>query len=229
MPAEKQKRSLILILLALFVVSAIAILWAVKSRLHEHAVLEAESQIQNLLYTYSSVRQLIRQYHKPEVYRLISEGILSKDYFTPQLLSSTFNATSFIDILNKKLQQEHKPAVAFKLATDNPINPKNLADEKEQRLLKKMRNGEISHYKQIISSPTGEQILFYALPTDPVQPQCLLCHGNPQDAPAQMIQQYGNQSGFNETAGNIRALVSMHLPLKTYADSTRKCNGWVDS
>ena len=73
-------------------------------RLDEYAIGEAEAQAQHFLLAYKSVRSLVREWHKPEIYRLQENNELSQDYFSPALLSTTFNARGFVGFLNQNLQ-----------------------------------------------------------------------------------------------------------------------------
>jgi diguanylate cyclase (GGDEF)-like protein len=196
-------------------VSYALILLVVSFKLNQNAIQEAESQLSKYLLSYSSVRQLIQIYHKPEVYRLVEKGFLYPEYFSPNLLSSTYSATSYIGLLNQKLIETGEPEVLFKLASDNPRNPANQADEYELNLLQSMRKGEIREFKELLQTGDGE-IYFYAIPSQVNEERCLRCHGLPEDAPKEMIEIYGSTRGFYEDAGNLRALISMRLPMRTY-------------
>jgi diguanylate cyclase (GGDEF)-like protein len=210
----RYQKSNFLLFLA-FCVSYALVLWIVSFKLNQNAIQEAESQIKKYSYSYSSVRQLIQTYHKPEVYRLIKKGFLYPDYFSPNLLSSTFSATGYIRLLNRKLAETGEPEVLFKLASDNPRNPANQADEYELNLLQSMRNGDILEFKELLQTGNGE-IYFYAMPSQANEDKCLHCHGLPEDAPKEMIEMYGSTRGFFENAGHIRALISMRLPMRPY-------------
>jgi len=39
------------------------------------------------------------------------------------------------------------------------------------------------------------------------------CHGDPKDAPAQMIEKFGDINGFYEKLGDTRAIVALYVPL----------------
>jgi diguanylate cyclase (GGDEF)-like protein len=198
-----------------FCISYALVLWIVAFKLNQNAIQEAESQIKKYSYSYSSVRQLIQTYHKPEVYRLIEKGYLYPDYFSPNLLSSTFSATNYIRFLNERLTETGEPRVMFKLASDNPRNPANQADEYELGLLQSMRKGDIREFKEVLQMGNGE-VYFYAMPSQVNEDKCLHCHGVPEDAPKELIEMYGSTRGFNESVGHLRALISLRLPMRPY-------------
>ena len=48
------------------------------------------------------------------------------------------------------------------------------------------------------------------------------CHGNPDDAPGDLLQQYDDTHGFHDKTGDIRALFSIRMPLSSmYENSYR--------
>ncbi len=140
---------------------------------------------------------------------------LDPDYFSPVLLSSTFIARGYLGFLNEALGAHEEPTVEMRLTTDNPRNPLNRANARELALLLAMRRGELSEYRAVETNGR-ERSYFYAIASEPLQPACLRCHGDPADAPKMLLQQYGAEAGFHEQAGNIRALLSMRVSLEGY-------------
>ncbi len=216
---SKGFKSLRALLAAVFIFSYIVIAIFMHDEVDNYAVKQAESQLKNFLLSYKSVRRLIREWHKPEVYRLQDEGILDKDYFSPYLLSTSFNAHGFADFLNQELVGTSFPQLKFKLASDNPRNSINSANKNELETLEKMRAGEINSKKTVWIDENQQDMLTLSLPTTPVEARCLKCHGKPEDAPKELIELYGNKAGFYENIGKMRAIVSLTVPLKTYYDS----------
>ena len=45
-----------------------------------------------------------------------------------------------------------------------------------------------------------------------VKEGCLKCHGDPEDAPAAVIQKYGDKKAFHYKIGDIRGIISIKLP-----------------
>jgi len=176
----------------------------------------AEEQAQSFLLSYKSVRKLVSEWHKPEIYRLQEENKLYKDYFSPYLLSTTFNARGFMGFLNDELNEAKYPQFIFKVSSDNAINAINEATEKEQKLLQSFRQNEMVEHKSIEHDNQYGELLSYSVPTRPVEKKCLRCHGDPKDAPKELINIYGDVKGFNESIGNIRALINLKIPLQMY-------------
>lgn len=201
-----------------------AVLVVIHLQLRGQALDNAESQAAKFLHSYRSVRHLVRAWQKPEVSRLQQSGQLDNEYFSPVLLSSTYIARGYLDFLNQSLSTEGEPRVEFKLATDNPRNPLNRADDREMALLEAMRRGEIEDFVSV-DERGDEPTLFYAMATEPLTESCLQCHGDPAKAPRMLIAQYGDQGGFHEQVGQVRALISMRVPLAPYYEDADRLFG----
>ncbi|MBD3824300.1 MAG: DUF3365 domain-containing protein [Epsilonproteobacteria bacterium] len=48
------------------------------------------------------------------------------------------------------------------------------------------------------------------------------CHGTPKDAPAALVAMYGDRAGFYEKIGDIRAFISVTMPLEVELSKMRK-------
>ena len=56
-------------------------------------------------------------------------------------------------------------------------------------------------------------IQFIVLPKLNILQEALKCHGDPQQAPQELLEQYGDTNAFHESEGDIRALISIRVPL----------------
>lgn len=117
----------------------------------------------------------------------------------------------------KELQKTHED-FSYKEATLNPTNPANRATEWESDIVAWFRNHEGD--KELIGerdTPTGPQ-LYFGRPITIKNPDCLLCHSTPAEAPATLIETYGSNNGFgwkvNEIVGAQIVSVPMSLPLE---------------
>ncbi|MCG8313957.1 MAG: DUF3365 domain-containing protein [Pseudomonadales bacterium] len=124
----------------------------------------------------------------------------------------------------RRLQEKH-PDYSYKEATLNPTNPANRATEWESDIVAFFRNNDAK--KEIIGerqTPTGKQ-LYLGRPIKITNPACLACHGRPSEAPATLIETYGDSNGFGwkeqEVVGAQIVSVPMSLPLLR-ADKTFK-------
>ncbi|MCK5111188.1 MAG: DUF3365 domain-containing protein [Arcobacteraceae bacterium] len=173
-----------------------------------YALNQAELRIEEFLKNYKAVRTYISKYQKPVIFKLQGKDIIDKDFFTPNLLSSTFGARTINEIYNKIRVDENQQPIIIKFASNNPRNPLNKATRKESKLLAKYNNHTLKkEYKEIIKNDSGT-FLYYVLPTKLNQEKCMRCHSYPSLAPKELIEEYGNTNGFYEKVGDMRAILS---------------------
>lgn len=176
------------------------------------AFAEGEKQIQNILLTHKAIHIFVEKVQKPEIYRLKEGGQLYSDYFSPKLLSRTYIARGIQEYFSQEREKIGLPRLYFKMASDDPRNEKNVADALELELLHRMRSGELAKYSEMVKVD-GHYSLYYAIPVDKTVASCLRCHGEPQTAPREMLAQYGETRAFHAVEGDIRALISIRVPL----------------
>jgi len=199
-----------------FAIALITLLAFQYHNLHAHVELEAEQDIQRLLASYQAVQRVVREHHRPEIARLQQLGYLNDDYFSPILSSATHNAQIFSQYLNAELRDLAFPHLIFRIASDNPLNPVNLATPDEQHILNTLRRTEIDHVTKIERNSIGDKIMAVTVPLAKVSDGCLSCHGDPVDAPSRLRAMYPAGSGFGYQIGKVPATLSLRLPLNRY-------------
>lgn len=210
---RKNRFILLWLLVLLVVLSALLTAYFYRAT-HAYALREAEKQGQNILNAHQAVQAYITHIQRPELYRLQSSGILDADFFSPKIFSSTYVGRNTIALLNEERRRNGLPAIYFKLASDNPRNPINAADPIELDLLQKINANKLNQFSQVIQQPDGAW-LYMVVPVQKTTVGCLKCHGNPDDAPRELVKLYGNKAGFFEQDGRHRALISIRVPLNS--------------
>lgn len=198
-----------------FIASLIIFILLVVSIFHECrtlAINEAEKNLEGFLLSHRAIRSFVEQVQKEEIYRLKRQNLLYEDYFSPKLLSSTFIARNIKDAQNLERKKRGLDELYFKFASSNPRNPINQADVAEQQLLYDFNHGNSEEYRAVVDTAEGES-LYYAIPVGRNVQSCMHCHGLPEDAPKEMLEKYGSIAGFHEKVGDIRALMSVRVPL----------------
>lgn len=181
--------------------------------LNDIAINQNKQKLHNILLYEQAQKNYVDKYQKKFIYSLQHQNILSKEFFSPVLMSATFITRHTLQEYNKLRKKEHLPEIKYKIASDNPRNPVNKANKKELKLLKKFNNKEIDIYSKKIKI-NGKDYIYYAIPVVPNNKSCMKCHSNPNLAPEDLIKMYGNKAGFHEKIGHIRALLSLTLPLE---------------
>lgn len=205
-------RSLLMALFAIFTVALVGLVVMFHTKTDEYAVKEAKQQALNVLLVHRATHAYVANTQRPEVYRLKSEGRLYQDYFSPKLMSFTYISRSIKDLLNEERAKYGLEPIYFKLASENPRNPINKADALEVDLLKLMNEKGIRQVEKVVTI-NGKKWLYLAVPIDPTNASCMKCHGDPKDAPAELVAHYGDKAGFFENPRAIRALISIRVPL----------------
>jgi len=208
----KKNRTVLVILFYVFLGLSIALSVLFYVKTEKYALMEAQKRGKDVLYAHRAVQAYITNVQRPELYAQQEKGTLSSEYFSPTLFSSTYIARNVTSILNEERKKNGLPEIYFKLASDNPRNPINQADAEELVLLQRINTEGMGEYSQLINRSDGKW-LYMAVPTQKTGPICLKCHGDPADAPTDLVHLYGNKAGFFEKSGRHRALISIRVPL----------------
>mgnify|MGYP001793541093 CR=1 FL=1 len=121
-------------------------------------------------------------------------------------MSSFFATRSLFEEFNQVL-----PEYTYRAPTLNPLNSANQADEFETDLISKFQADrklpELSGYRQ----QNGVEQFYIAKPTT-VRASCLTCHGNPDDAPTEIVDRYGKTQGYGWEPGEILSAAMIYVP-----------------
>jgi diguanylate cyclase (GGDEF)-like protein len=114
---------------------------------------------------------------------------------------------------NKQRAANKIEEIRYKFASNNPRNPLNQANEHELQILKEFNAKETDRHHEHMIIDTNEYI-FYAMPVATNVESCMQCHSKPEKAPKSLVTDYGDIAGFYEKVGDIRAFVSVTMPLE---------------
>ncbi len=206
-------RNILIALLVLFALAFLGLVALFHDRADAYAVGEAKKQALNALLVHRATHAYVTKTQRPEIYRLQGEGRLYSEYFSPKVMSFTFISRNIQNLLNKEREKHGLEPIYFKLASLNPRNPLNQADASEAALLRQMNARKLGEYENVVEH-LGQKWLYLAVPIDRTNAGCMKCHGDPADAPAELVALYGARAGFHETADTVRALISIRVPLR---------------
>lgn len=213
---------------AIIITSAIGALLFYLTRIY--VINQAERKIQDLLLAQKGIHHYVQEVMLPALYSYKDQGAVSRDFYAPELFSSSFITRNQHVFYNKERVEAGLPELYYKLAANNPRNPVNKADAMEEKLVRMFNNNrEIKKFRDIITLDE-KKYLYVALPFLENQKQCLVCHGKPENAPKQLQERYKGAGGYNETIGYIRAIISIRAPLEreyfnTYIIATALLSG----
>ncbi|MDF1880359.1 diguanylate cyclase [Sulfurimonas sp. MAG313] len=179
---------------------------------HEIIIKDTENNIENMLLTRRALSHLVSDLQKSEINRLKDTGTLDKNYFSAELLSSSYITLKLNHYVNKQREKLNLDSLYFKYASPNPTNPTNLANDYELSLYNKMNNQKLNTFKEEITQD-GKNYLYYAIAGRTIEAKCLQCHGKVEDAPKMLIDRYGKDHGFNLKVGDLSSIISVKVPL----------------
>jgi len=193
-----------------------------KERSEQFAIYESNQRLNNILTNQQALHAYIENVQKPVLYQLKSEQKLYRDYFEPKILSFTYIARNIHAIENEILKENNESLKYYKLASINPRNELNRANEFEKKLIEKFNSKELKeNYREIVEED-GAKYLLFIKPVTANQPSCMKCHGDPKDAPKELIAQYGDKNGFYEKINAVRAIMSIKIPLQKELDVAKR-------
>jgi signal transduction histidine kinase len=177
-----------------------------------HVIVEAEKRIDSILKFNKALHKYVEETQKPVIYDLKAKGELYEDFFDPKILSFTYIARTIHNNYVEIVSKDNEIAYQYKLAATNPRNPINKATPYEENILNKFRKQEIKEFTDIIEE-NNHKYLYRAIPIAPNKGSCMLCHSSPEVAPKELIATYGDIAGFHEQIDDIRAMISLKIPV----------------
>ncbi len=150
----------------------------------------------------------IREYTGEKI-RPVMERFLDKDGFMPETMSTSYISRSIFEKVRKQF-----PEYIIRFASDNPRNPINAATPDELRLIHFFReNRHVSQRSEIVTL-NGRKYWAHFVPKW-IKEDCMRCHGDPKDAPAELIKRYGSTASFHRAVGDVAGLDTIAIPLDT--------------
>lgn len=194
------------VFLAVFIVGFIA------TSLSTHYMLQQSARRETL----ETARMLMRSasaastYTAEQIVPLLENRL--KFQFLPQSVPD-FAAISHLQELLKSY-----PDYAYKEATLNPTNPRDLANDWEKTLISTLRSQPQTDEMVGERADDKGTSLYIARPIQIKDAACLACHSTPDAAPKTMVDIYGAVNGFgwklNDTIGAQLVSVPLDLPMQ---------------
>lgn len=174
---------------------------------------DAEDKVRNVLFSHRGLHRYIQEVMHPAFYKAREHGAVAKEFYSPELFSSSYIVRLLHGFYNEELDKDGLPKIYYKMASNNPRNPVNRADQLESSLIRYFNeNRDVREYRRVVTID-GKKYLYYAIPFLVTNQACLRCHGKREDAPPGLQALYPGQGGFNERSGVIRAIESIRMPI----------------
>lgn len=204
MHLNKVSAKFTLILSAVFLLGIVAS-WAALSRvIAQRAESEVTARGLILIETMNSVRH----YTSTQINPLLQEDLAVADHF----IGESVPAYSAREVFETLRSNPEYASYLYKEATDNPTNPRDLADPFEATLLARFQSDSSLKEQSGFTEREGQSLYYSARPLVVGAESCLACHGDPANAPASLIATYGAESGFGWQVGQPIAAQIIYVP-----------------
>ncbi len=147
----------------------------------------------------------IREYVAEKV-RPLMFNLISKEAFIPETMSTSFVARNIFEKV-----RENFPDYIIKFSSGNPRNPANQAGPEELNMIKYFNDNPLDEVWTGEINIGGKPYLaqFSAMR---MEKPCLRCHGDPANAPYELIERYGPDASFYLPLGEVVGLDTIAIP-----------------
>ena len=201
----------------IFLVASILVIVIVNFQMRKEALSDAEDRTNLLLERNLATHHYFSQELKPKLFDTIA-GNESEDYFEPTWMSSTY-AIRQIDKYFEASGEYND--YYYKECAIDARSPENEADDYERAFIEELNKKPELLAISEIRKYDGEAYLVTLRRGEMMEESCLRCHSTPENAPGDLIAQYGSQRSFNRSAGDTVSAVSIRIPLAKAYEATR--------
>ncbi len=121
-------------------------------------------------------------------------------------------STTYISLRIMRLFQGKMDGYTYRRVSQNPRNPENATNQWEDKMFDWFEaDRNRSFWQGQVDNEKGSS--FISIIPDYIDKECLICHGDPKDAPASMISRYGDFGGFRFSEGDLAGLDSVAIPI----------------
>jgi len=187
-------------------ISSISILnWQMKIHAQEEAQEKAKILLDRNLATHSYYSHQL----KPALFKKM-EPFIEKRYFEPIWMSSTY-AVREIDKYYQKLSDNE---YYYKEAAINARSPENEADDYEKSFIEDLNKSPDLIQESRVVNINNKPFFVTMRRGETMENTCLRCHSTPDNAPDDLVAQYGPDRSFQRYAGETISAISIKIPLE---------------
>lgn len=207
----KLRKRFLVVLIIIFFISLPAMGFSTYYILKKNAEREVLESAGVFLFTMESIRKHIGDVTRPAV---VKE--LPPERFIVEAMSTSFNARGVAERVKKQF-----PQYIFKHIALNPRHLPNKADEFEEEIIHKFQRDKTLKELTGFAKKGDNEYFYYTRPVLSKE-DCLRCHGSPENAPQELIERYGDKSGFGWKENEVVASLISYVPAKVAKDNAIK-------
>ena len=142
------------------------------------------------------------------VIRPKAEELLPEDAYFPESAVGVLMLTE-----TARYIQDVYPEYIFRFASPNPLNPDNLSNKFEDRIIQGFEDGEINNWKGFTER---EGVSYYAVAKPLIAgSNCISCHDVPEYAHPNQVEKYGTRSGYGYLEGDVVGARVIYVPVES--------------
>lgn len=171
---------------------------------HQKQSLEDETfrQTELVAAAVESTRGYVRDVLRPKMYKLYGQ-----DTFVLEAMSTSYISRVVMDRFKKNL-----PEFTYRRVAINARNPQYEANALERKMIRLFNDHpETNKWHGMVKTDHGHYYMSF-LPVR-FSGSCFRCHGNPANAPREIINTYGSKHGFHRKAGIVSGVQSVGIPV----------------
>ncbi len=206
------KRSLVskylLTLSAIAILATLLTVYHVRNQVHEQAKREAEAIATSISQRHLAIHQYYADQLKPNLFRDLAGTIDDPDYFNPSWMSSTYA----IREIERYFQAQSSKHYRYKECAIDARTPQNEATPEEVKILRQMQDDphKTKDFREV--EIDGERFFIFYQRGETFDDSCLSCHGDPKEAPAQLVAFYGGDRSFHKESGKLASVLAITIP-----------------
>ncbi|MDY0219977.1 MAG: DUF3365 domain-containing protein [Desulfobacterium sp.] len=172
---------------------------------HYNSIMESEiSQRSRMLLAQSdAVQDYVKTVLRPEMFKTLPKG-----RFVLKAMSSSYISRQVMARLNINEASDYH----YRRVSRNPRNPASTPDSFEAGLIEFFRTNRDAMTWEDTTRIKDRDYHMVARPVTFVE-SCMQCHGNPGDAPKELIADYGGANGFDYVMGEVGGVVVAGFPV----------------
>lgn len=200
----------------------VAIMWLISDYTRKTLMNEYRGKAEIMLHSMKAVRKHTGAVIRPKATELLPEG-----HFVTELQSTSFTANGVFS----RIPDQYKHDLTFKTASTKPRNPANMATGDEAAVIEELdamaQEGKRPFIAEIRNINGIES--FITAEGESNKPDCMVCHGDPADAPKTMKDRYPveKDAGYFRKPGRIECAMITSVPLAAMNRAANQTLGTV--
>ena len=123
-------------------------------------------------------------------------------------MSTSYISRNIFEEVRKKF-----PDYIIRFSSENPRNPSNMANAEELKMINYFRANPQFKRRTDKVEINGRLYLVHFTPRF-LKGECMRCHGDPKDAPAELVKRYGSKGSFYRKVGDVAGLDMVAVPIE---------------